>query len=61
MRVKDLIEQLQAVNPEAAVFCGYDGNIVVTKPGCVEAIASESAIGSCWYQVHVGDVVILER
>ena len=61
MKVKDLIDQLQKVNPEANVFTGYDGNIVVTQPGGVEEILSEAAIGSCWYKVEVGDVIILEK
>ena len=60
MIVKELIEQLKKVNPNARVFTGYDGNIVVTEPDAVEEIKSEDAIGSCWYSVHVGDVVILE-
>jgi hypothetical protein len=60
MKVKELIEQLQKVNPEARVFAGYDGNIVVTETGSVEEMESEDNIGHCWWGVHVGDVVILE-
>ncbi len=59
MIVKELIRQLQAVNPDARVFMGYDGNIVVEESDIVEEIKSEKAIGPCWHSVHVGDVVIL--
>lgn len=59
MKVKDLIEKLQKTNPEANVFMGYDGNIVVTQPCEVEEIESETAIGACWWSVNIGDVVIL--
>ncbi len=61
MIVKELIEQLQKVNPEARIFMGYDSNIVVTESDMVEEIKSENQIGSCWFSVHVGDVVILEK
>jgi hypothetical protein len=61
MKVKELIEQLQAVNPEARVFMGYDGNIVVTEADEAEELTSEAAIGNCWCDVKVGDVVILEK
>jgi hypothetical protein len=60
MKVKELIEQLQTKNPEARVFMGYDGNIVVTEPDSVEAITSENEIGNCWWDTKIGDVVILE-
>lgn len=60
MIVKELIEQLQKVNQNARVFTGYDSNIVVTRPVEVEEIASEQAIGACWYSVKIGDVIILE-
>jgi hypothetical protein len=59
MKVKELIEQLQKGNSEARVFAGYDGNIVVNKPGSVEEIKSENEIGVAWWGVRVGDVVIL--
>ena len=59
MKVKELIEQLQKTNPDARVFMGYDSNIVVTEPNGVEEIISDNSIGSCWYSVNVGDVVIL--
>ena len=61
MIVKQLIEELQKVNPEAKVFMGYDGNIVVTESDSVEEITSDAAIGTCWWSVHVGDVVILSN
>lgn len=61
MKVKELIELLQEVNPDAEVFMGYDGNIVVTKPEAVDEIKFENAIGNCWHSVKVGDVVILEK
>ena len=60
MKVKELIAALNAVNPEACVFCGYDGNIVLTEPGSVETIEHEDEIGDCWFRVKIGDVVILE-
>jgi hypothetical protein len=60
MLVKELIEQLQKMNPDARVFMGYDGNIVVTESGEVEEMKSDKDIGGCWYSVRVGDVVILE-
>lgn len=59
MKVKQLIEKLEKVNSEARVFMGYDGDVVVTEPTEVEEILSEGALGSCWYSVSVGDVVIL--
>lgn len=59
MKVKDLITALQKVNGESRVFMGYDGNIVVTEPAVVAQIASEGAIGTCWFAVQPGDVVIL--
>ena len=59
MKVKELIEKLQKVDPEARVFMGYDGDVVVTGAYDVEQIASEEAIGQCWWSVKVGDVVIL--
>lgn len=59
MVVKELIEQLNKLNPEAKVFMGYDGNVVVEESGEVEYIASDEQIGDCWWSVKVGDVVIL--
>lgn len=59
MLVKELVAKLQAVNPEARVFMGYYSNVVVTRPADVEEISSEDQIGSCWFRVDVGDVVIL--
>lgn len=59
MKAKELITMLQAVNPDARVFMGYDGNIVVTEPHSVEEIATENDIGNCWRSVRVGDVVII--
>jgi hypothetical protein len=61
MIVKDLIAKLQQVNPDARVFMGYDGDVVVTEAREVEEIASEAALGECWWRVHVGDVVILSE
>jgi len=60
MTVKELIEQLQKVNPDARVFMGYDGNVVVTESGEVEEIKTEEQIHDCWWRTKVGDVVILE-
>jgi len=59
MIVSELIAALQKQNPNARVFTGYDGNIVVEESGSVEGIETEEQIGNCWYSVHVGDVVIL--
>jgi hypothetical protein len=59
MKVKELIEKLQKVNPEARCFMGYDGDVVVTEPTEVEEIFSKKAIAPCWLSVEVGDVVIL--
>lgn len=59
MLVCELIYLLKAVNPEAKVHMGYDGNIVVTQPVDIEEILGENQIGDCWWQVHAGDVVIL--
>lgn len=61
MIVKELIERLQKVNPEARVFYAYDSDIVVEEPVAVEEIENEKAIGSCWYKVKVGDVVLLSE
>lgn len=59
MTVNELIAELQKMNGESRVFLGYDGNVVVTEPSVVETIFSENQIGSCWYSVKPGDVVIL--
>ena len=59
MKVKELIKLLQQVNQEADVHMGYDGNIVTTQPVAVEEIISENDIGNCWWQVKIGNVVIL--
>ena len=61
LKVKDLIVLLQGMNPDAVVFMGYDGNIVVTRPVGVVEIASEEDMGDCWFRVQIGDVVILSR
>lgn len=60
MIVKELIALLQTVNPEARIFHGYDGDVVLTEPGTILTIKSEEDISTCWYSVKVGDVVILE-
>jgi|FreactTroBogLake_1042271.scaffolds.fasta_scaffold145994_2 hypothetical protein len=60
MKVKELMALLDLVNPEANVFHGYDGDIVVTEPGEVITVHNEDEIGACWFRVKVGDVVILE-
>jgi hypothetical protein len=59
MTVGELIAELQKVDKDSRIFMGYDGDVVVTEPSGVEAILSEEQIGSCWYSVKVGDVVIL--
>ena len=59
MKVKHLITELQKIDGDARVFMGYDGNIVVTEPDAVEYIKEENQIGSCWFRINIGDVVIL--
>ena len=61
MKVKELIEQLQKVNPEGEVFAAYDSNIVLAKPFVVEQIKTEEDIGSVWFDIKVGDTVLLEE
>lgn len=41
MKVKELIEELQKVNPEGNVHTGYDGNIVCEEAGLLEEITSD--------------------
>lgn len=52
---------LDGVPPDARVWMGYDGDIVVTSAAAIEHIESEKQIGDCWYRVQVGDVVILSE
>lgn len=59
MKVKDLIAELQKIDPESRVLMGYDGNVVVTESESVEFMVTERQIGSCWYSVKLGDTVIL--
>ncbi len=61
MKVKELVDQLQKVNPEAEVLLGYDGDLVVTTSYAVEEIKDEKQIGICWWRVKIGDVVILSQ
>ena len=61
MKVKELIELLNTVNPEARVFHGYDGDIVLTEPDEIMTIVNEADIGICWFRAKIGDVVITER
>ena len=49
MTVKELISKLNKVNPDARVFMGYDGNVVVTESGSVEEIKSKKQIGYSWF------------
>jgi hypothetical protein len=60
MKVKELVTILNQVDQEARIFCGYDGNIVVTEPGEVAVVEYENEIRPCWHSVKVGDVVIFE-
>jgi hypothetical protein len=59
MTVKELIAALSKQDPNARVFMGYDGNVVVTESDEVEGISCEWQIGDCWFSVKPGDVVIL--
>jgi hypothetical protein len=59
MKVKELIAELEKINPESRVFMGYDGNVVVTEPYLIEYIWYENQIGSYWYSMKEGDTVIL--
>ena len=61
MKVRDLILQLEQCDPNAEVFAGYDGNIVVTRIGGVTYVGSEEQIQPCWWRVQVGDVVITAK
>ena len=61
MTVAELIDQLELMPAGARVFMGYDGDIVVAESRGVEEIQTERQIGSCWYRVKVGDVVILSE
>jgi len=59
VKVRELISQLEKSDPEARVFMGYDGNIVVTPAYEVEFMKSENDIAQCWWSVKPGDVVIV--
>jgi len=59
MIVRELIFQLEKVNPNAEVHTGYDGNIVCERVGGVREVKDESDAHECWWHVKVGDVVIL--
>ncbi len=61
MKVKELIALLQTVDPEARIFHGYDGDIVLTEPRELMTIVNEADIGPCWWRANIGDVVILEN
>ena len=59
MKVKELIDLLQKVNPESRVFMGYDSNIVVTEPKTVFVPQDESECHDCWWRANPGDTIIL--
>lgn len=61
MKIKELLSELNKQDPEAKVWLGYDGNIVVTEAVCVETPRSEAEIGDCWWRFELGDVVILSK
>jgi hypothetical protein len=61
MKVSELISQLSAMPPEAEVHAAYDSDIVVTTPNFAELMETESQIGSCWWRVEVGDIVLVSK
>lgn len=60
MTVRELIRELEEMNPDSTVFMGYDSNVVVTEPFSVVAPTEEELEDACcWWGVNLGDVVIL--